>query len=190
MRALIPWLRKIRNTTIDSRWNTENDIFSYQEARVIKFKISTVCTVHYNLNLFPMPLLYTWIALIIGFLIIEVLTATFYGLSLALSGTIVALYVYSTWAVDMDITQGIIFALASLLFAFILPKYLKSSFPDTTQWADSYIGQIRTVKKVGGDLKISLDGVDYLIESDTEISIWDKAKIIGHHWVSMRVEKL
>lgn len=55
-----------------------------------------MCTVHYNLNLFPMPLLYTWIALIIGFLIIEVLTATFYGLSLALSGTIVALYVYST----------------------------------------------------------------------------------------------
>ncbi len=136
-----------------------------------------------------MSLLYTWIAFTIGFLIIEMLTATFYGLSLALSWAIVAFYVYFTDSVNMDITQGIIFAVASLVFAFILPKYLKSTIPDTSQWADTYIGQVRTVKKVGGDFKISLDGVDYLVESDAEISAWEKVKIVGHQWVSMRVER-
>jgi hypothetical protein len=46
---------------------------------------------------------------------------------------------------------------------------LVSSAPDKPQGSDQYIGAKRSVKKVGDGLKISLDGVDYLIESDDEI---------------------
>jgi membrane protein implicated in regulation of membrane protease activity len=46
------------------------------------------------------------------------------------------------------------------------------------------------VKKSGGDLRISLDGVEYLIESDEEISSGDKVEIVGHKGVSMKVKKV
>jgi hypothetical protein len=46
---------------------------------------------------------------------------------------------------------------------------MKSSLPDTSQGVDTYTGQVRTVKKVSTDLKISLDGVDYLIDGEEDI---------------------
>ncbi len=113
-----------------------------------------------------MTILYFWIASAIIFLIIEMMTATFYGLSLALSSAIVAAYVYVSNDSSITIIQGSIFALLSLTFALLLPKVLRSSLPDTPQGADKYIGEIRSVKKSGDEYKISLDGVEYLIDSE------------------------
>lgn len=83
-----------------------------------------------------------------------------------------------------------IFAVASAIFSYFLPNYLKSSLPDTPQGTDRYIGEKRSVKKVGGDMKISLDGVDYLIESDDDIASGDRVEVTGHKGVSMKVKKL
>ncbi len=52
-----------------------------------------------------MDLLYFWIGAIILFLIIEMLTATFYGLSLAIASSTVALYVWLTHETSLDIIQ-------------------------------------------------------------------------------------
>jgi membrane protein implicated in regulation of membrane protease activity len=137
-----------------------------------------------------MSVLLFWIGAGIVFLIVESLTATFYGLALALASAIVALSVWVMNDTSFTLIQGLIFALTSIAFSFFLPNYLKSSKPDMPQWMDKYLGMKRSVKKVGTDMKISLDGVDYLIESEDEIVVGDKVKIRGHQWVSMKVDKL
>lgn len=137
-----------------------------------------------------MTILYFWIASAIIFLIIEMMTATFYGLSLALSSAIVAIYVYFSNDSSITIIQGGIFAFLSLIFALLLPKLLRSSLPDTPQGADQYIGQKRSVKKSGDEYKISLDGVEYLVESEDVLTSGDRVEIMGHHGVSMKVKKV
>ncbi len=134
--------------------------------------------------------LYYWLALGILFIIVELATATFYGLSLALAAGITAIYVFFMGETSFTLIQGLIFVLASALFAYYLPKVLISSSPDVPQWGDKYITEKRTAKKVWGDLKISLDGVDYLIESDDDISAWDKVEVVWHKWASMKVKKV
>lgn len=130
-----------------------------------------------------------WIAIAIFFLIIEMVTSTFYGLSLALSAAIVAMVTYILQEPTITILQGGVFAIASLIFALVIPKLLISHEPITPQGADKYIGQVRSARKVGGEYKISLDGVDYLIESETDITVGDKVEIIGHKGASMKVRR-
>lgn len=77
----------------------------------------------------------------------------------------------------------------SLVFAFVLPKLLSPQDPHMPQGVDQYMKQVRTIKKVGGEWKISLDGVDYLIESEDELSVGDKVEVIGHHGVTMQVKR-
>ena len=48
----------------------------------------------------------------------------------------------------------------------------------------------RAVKKVGNELKIVLDGVDYPIETDDDIKPSDKVKITGHKGIALIVKKL
>lgn len=130
-----------------------------------------------------------WLWASVVFIIIEVLTATFYGLSLALASCMVIVYVLITGDSQFELLQAVIFLFGSALFAYLLPKLLQSDTPDVPQGADRYKGMTRTVKRVGGDFKISLDGVDYLIESDEEIKAGDKVEIISHAGVSMKVKK-
>ena len=137
-----------------------------------------------------MTILYIWLAVAIAFLIIEILTATFYGLAIALAASIVALYVYLVWDTEFSIIQGLILVIGSVVFAYLLPKILSSSTPDMPQGFDRYIGEKRTVKKHAWDLKISLDGVDYTVESDEDIASWDKVEVIGHKGAGMKVKKV
>ena len=39
-------------------------------------------------------------------------------------------------------------------------------------------------------MKISLDGVDYLIDTDDEIATGDKVEVTGHKGAAMRVRKV
>jgi membrane protein implicated in regulation of membrane protease activity len=137
-----------------------------------------------------MNFLYFWVAVALVFLIVEFATATFYGLALSLAAAIVGLYVFVSGEAAFTIVQGIIFAVASLVFAYALPKLLSSSDPDMPQGMDRYTGEVRTVKKSGGEYKISLDGVEYVVESDTEISAGDKVSVLGSHGTAMHVKKV
>jgi membrane protein implicated in regulation of membrane protease activity len=136
-----------------------------------------------------MEILYFWVILTIIFILIEMFTATFYGLSLALSSTIVAFYVYFSWDTSHQIIHAALFVLGSGIFAYFLPRLLISKIPDKPQWLDEYVGMIRTVKKVGTEMKIVLDGVDYPIDTPDEIKVGDKVKIIGHQGISLTVQK-
>lgn len=137
-----------------------------------------------------MNILYFWISVALIFLIIEFSTATFYGLALSLAAWVVALYVFSVWDMELSILQGIIFALMSLVFAYILPKVLASQSPEVPQGFDKYIGEKRSIKKITGELKISLDGIDYVVESDDDIGSGDKVEVIGHKGTGMKVKKV
>lgn len=137
-----------------------------------------------------MELIYFWSGVVVAFIILELLTSTFYGLSLALAAGVVSLYVFFTKEIELSLAQGVIFVISSAIFAYFLPKYLSSSMPDIPQGVDRYIGEKRSIKKVAGDLKISLDGVEYLIESDDEMVSGDRVEVIGHKWAAMKVKKV
>ncbi|GAB0174406.1 MAG: hypothetical protein HHAS10_02850 [Candidatus Altimarinota bacterium] len=137
-----------------------------------------------------MELLYSWFAIAALFLIIELITSTFYGLSLSFAAGVTALYILVSHESAFSLNQAGIFVVASAIFAYILPRMLISKAPDVPQGTDKYVGEKRTVKKVGGDLKISLDGVDYLVESDDEINSGDKVEVLGHKGASMKVKKI
>lgn len=137
-----------------------------------------------------MNFLYFWISIALFFLIIEFATATFYGLALSLAAGIVALYVFFSGETTFTIVQGIIFAVASLVFAYVLPKLLSATNPDVPQGFDRYVGEKRTVKKVAWDLKISLDGVEYGVDADEDIVAGDKVEVIGHKGAGMKVKKV
>ena len=137
-----------------------------------------------------MDFLYFWIAIALVFLIIEFATATFYGLALSLAAGIVALYVFFSGEAAFTVVQGIIFAVASLIFAYVLPNLLSATNPDVPQGFDRYVGEKRTVKKIWWELKISLDGVEYIIDADEEISAGDKVEVIDHKGTGMKVKKV
>lgn len=111
-------------------------------------------------------LLLFWIGAGILFLIIEMITTAFYGLSLALSALVVALYVWLLGEQNVSIIQGLIFAIVSALTSYGLTRLFSDNSKETPQGLDIYIGQSRKVKKVGEDFKVTLDGVDYFVEID------------------------
>jgi len=112
-------------------------------------------------------LVYIYLASGIFFLLLEMLTATFYGLSISISSFILALYVYFTGDATMTIAQGLILVIASAIFAYILPKKLKPHTEAFKTGLDTHIGQSFRLEKVGSDWKVKIDGVDYLVEDDS-----------------------
>ena len=60
---------------------------------------------HLKLTILLMTTLYFWIGLGVFFLILESLTATFYGLALALASTFVALYVWIVGDTSITLMQ-------------------------------------------------------------------------------------
>ena len=137
-----------------------------------------------------MELLYWWLAITAIFLIVELITSTFYGLSISFAAGVTAIYVLVSHEASLTVTQWIIFVIASSIFAYILPKMLISSSPDQPQWLSEYIGMTRVVKTVGTELKIVLDGVDYPIEADDDVKPSDKVKIVWHKGISLIVKKV
>jgi membrane protein implicated in regulation of membrane protease activity len=86
-----------------------------------------------------MEFLYFWIGAVLFFVILELLTATFYGLSLALSAAVTAVYVYITGESALTVIQGIIFAFSSAAFAYFLPRIFMSDSVNMPQGSDQYI---------------------------------------------------
>ena len=65
-----------------------------------------------------------WISIGIGFLIIEMITVTFYGLAISLAAFVTALYVWYMELTEVTILQGMIFAVISFCASYFLPKLL------------------------------------------------------------------
>ncbi len=121
-------------------------------------------------------LLTFWIAAGVIFLIIEMLTSTFYGLALAIASFLVGIFVFFTHDTTVSLVQWIIFALTSFLVSYFLPRMLTPEHTEKAQWLDMYIGEIRKVKKVGEDFKVMLDGVNYIVDIDG-VKVGDTVKL-------------
>lgn len=80
-----------------------------------------------------------WIAVGIGFLIIEMITVTFYGLAISLAGFVTALYVWYMGLTEVTIAQGVVFALVTLLASYYLPRILTSASVEHLQGLDTYL---------------------------------------------------
>ncbi len=139
-----------------------------------------------------MELFYFWIGAFIFFLIIELVTATFYWLALSIASAVTSFYVWYMGVEALDIVQGIIFASTAFIASYFLPRLLTpTSDHEMPQGIDAYIGQKRKLKKVGDSFKISLDGVDYLVEWD-DIGAGDQVEVIkkkGAGFVVAKVSK-
>lgn len=131
-----------------------------------------------SLNLF-----YIYLASGVFFLLIEMLTATFYGLSVGMACFVLAVYVYFTGDATMTVMQGVLFAIISVIFAYFLPKWLKPHSEALKSGLDAHIGQSFRLERVGSDWKVKIDGVDYLISDDSENSefvVGKKVRLDSH----------
>lgn len=129
-------------------------------------------------------LFYLWLASGVFFLLIEILTVTFYGLSISIASFVLAAYVYFTGDADVTIAQGFILAIVSGVFAYFFPKWfnvpknkmLKSGL-------DAHLGHTFHLERVGNDWKVKIDGVDYLVDDDCvadEFAPKQKVRLDGH----------
>jgi len=128
-------------------------------------------------------LFYIYLASGVFFLLIEMLTATFYGLSVGVACFVLALYVYITGDVTMTVIQGLILVTVSAVFAYFLPKWLTPHTKTLKSGLDAHIGQSFRLERVSSDWKAKIDGVDYLIDDDSETSdfaVGKKVRLDSH----------
>lgn len=132
-----------------------------------------------------------WIGFGIIFLIIELVTATFYGLALALAAFGVAIYTAFVPVVEVDITQGVIFVIIAIIASYLFPKFFRAAVGDNDrpQGLDMYIGETRRVRLVGEDFKVKLDGVEYLVISDDDLEDKDLVEIVDRRGSVFIAEK-
>jgi len=138
-----------------------------------------------------MELYYIWFWVWIIFLIVEILTFTFYWLSLAFASFVVSFMVYINWDTNFTILQSIVFVFISIVFALLFTKFLRPKKSIQLVWLDNYIGTYHKLEKIWNDWKLKIDWVDYLVLDDSvnmDFGVWRKVKIISHKSWSFEVE--
>lgn len=135
-------------------------------------------------------LLSIYLASGVFFLLIEMLTATFYGLSVSISFFVLAFYVYMTGDREMTVVHGMVLVVVSALLAYFLPKWLKPHTEAFKSGLDAHIGQSFHLEHVGSDWKVKIDGVDYLIDEDSvtlDFESGKKVRVDAHSAGVLRV---
>ena len=123
------------------------------------------------------------------FLLVEMVTATFYGLSLGIAAFIVALYVWISWDTSLMLLHALLFLSVSALLSYFLPKFLSPEDAPPHQWLDKYLGETRKVKKVWEDFRVVLDGIEYTVEAEN-IAAWKTIRLTGRKWLVFQGEIL
>lgn len=111
-------------------------------------------------------LFYGWLAVAVLALIVEMFSGTLYGLSFSLSAFLIAAYVSVTGETQLSLAQALIFAVSGAVFCFVFPKWFNKTRTEFKQGLDTAVGKTYALKKVGEDFKVSIDGVDYLVDPD------------------------
>lgn len=138
-------------------------------------------------------LFYIYLASGVFFLLIEILTATFYGLSVSVACFVLAAYVYMTGDATITVIQGIMLAVVSTVSAYFLPKWLTPHTESLKVGLDVHLGQSFRLERVGADWKVKIDGVDYLVDDDSEtpdFEVGKKVRLEGHNAGILRVSVL
>lgn len=137
-----------------------------------------------------MTLLYSWLAIWIFFIIIEMITVTLYWLSMWIGAFVVAFYVYLMHLDNMDTAQIIIFVIISTACIFVFPRFFHLSKWNAKIGIEMYVGKTYKLKKVWSDWKLAIDWVDYLIDEDSissEFEVWRKVTIDSCNWTNLNV---
>lgn len=135
---------------------------------------------------------YVWIIAGIAFILVEFFTFAFYGASLALAAFVTAIYAFSMDERLTTINQTLVFVAMSTLLCIVLPRMVRRFIPDTVKiGADRYIGTKATLMRHGTEYKIRLDGVEYLVDSDSlpvDTPAGQEVRIVSHQSGTFRVE--
>jgi membrane protein implicated in regulation of membrane protease activity len=102
-------------------------------------------------------LFYIWISLGVLFILIEIMTGTFYGLAVALGAFVVGILVWFFGWIDFDVLQATIFAILSGVFSYFFPRIFRSRKPTVALGMDRYIGKTYTIFRVGKDWKVKIE---------------------------------
>jgi membrane protein implicated in regulation of membrane protease activity len=111
-------------------------------------------------------LFYGWLAIAVLAFIIEMFSGTLFGLSFSFSAFLVAAYVAITGETAVTLVQAGIFAITGALFCFLFPRWFNRPEPGFKQGLDAAVGKSYPLKKAGDDWKVTIDGVDYLVDDD------------------------
>lgn len=136
-------------------------------------------------------LFYIYLASGVFFLLIEMLTATFYGLAVSVASFILAMYVFVTGDITVTVIQWVIFVIFSGFFAYTLPKWLQPNTEALKSGLDAHVGKAFRLERVGNDWKVKIDGVDYLIDDDSEtpeFEVGKKVRLESHRAGVLKVE--
>lgn len=135
-------------------------------------------------------LFYGWLAFAVLAFIVEMFSGTLYGLSFSLSALVVAAYVAVTGETGITLAQALIFAAAGTPLCFLFPKIFRTK-TEFKQGLDAHVGKKFSLKKVGDDFKVSIDGVDYLVDPDCVTSAFENKKkvvLVSHEDGALVVE--
>ncbi|MFZ3232897.1 MAG: hypothetical protein WA194_05195 [Patescibacteria group bacterium] len=128
-------------------------------------------------------LFYGWLAFAVLALILEMFTGTLYGLSFSLSAFLLAAYVAITKETDLSVGQAVIFAVSGAVFCFVFPIWFNNTKTEFKQGLDASVGKTYSLKKVGDDYKVAIDGVDYLVDENCVTENFTpkaKVKLVSH----------
>ena len=97
-------------------------------------------------------LLIFWLSTGVFFFIIEMFTATLYGLSISIAAFVAAFYVWFTGEPNLSVIQAVIFAVVSAFFSYFLPKWIqpKGTVARSDNPIDQKIGDIFALKTASG----------------------------------------
>lgn len=71
----------------------------------------------------------------------------------------------------------------------MVPRFFKNTWTTLRTGLEAYIGKTAMIHIVNGVAKVSLDGVDHRIDSDSELVEWDKVTITGRDGTILQVKK-
>ena len=120
---------------------------------------------------------YFWAAVGILFLIVEVTTGTFYGLAVALSAFITALFVLLSDPRAWTLPQFLVFFIASLVLCVALPNLMRHK-GHAPVGLEATVGRSSKLKKSGDHWKIDIDGVQYLVHESSVRADFLDAKVV------------
>lgn len=107
---------------------------------------------------------YFWAAVGVLFLVVEVITGTFYGLAVAIAAFITATFVLLAKVTDWSLPQFFVFFIASVILCVTLPHWFSHKHTTPVGLAAA-VGRITKLKRSGEDWKIEIDGVLFLIHT-------------------------
>lgn len=111
---------------------------------------------------------YFWAAVAVLFLVVEVVTGTFYGLAVALAAFITAGFALAAGTQDWTLPQFLVFFGASVVLCVVLPGWFSGRSKAPAVGLEATVGRSAKLRKAGEHWKVEIDGVPYLVHESSE----------------------